>query len=297
MPTTSIPDYFVYGETTRALNAGFLHVELVSARNFVHRGKVLPHKHPGMAQITFWFKGKGRYFIEDQSWTFSHPAASLVLADTVHGFEVNTHSDAIVLSLENAALENILNELGIPSAQSLFLHHGGQPPQWQALHLAMRNAFDEYEAQAPYWSAQVNYHAASAAIHLQRLGMQAPAPSTTSPPRPVAARLKSLINLHFRENWPIARYVGEIGASDHTALRATKAAFGSSIKNLVVQRRLLEAKRLLVYTIRSSEDIAYELGFKDPAYFNREFKKHTGFAPGVWRKQNAAFHAGTQPKI
>ena len=71
------------------------------------------------------------------------------------------------------------------------------------------------------------------------------------------------------------------------SLRATKRAFGSTIKSLIVQRRLQEAKRLLGFTIRSVEDIANELGFNDPAYFNREFKKHTGLAPGLWRDRNS----------
>ncbi|MGB3383878.1 MAG: helix-turn-helix domain-containing protein [Marinomonas sp.] len=46
---------------------------------------------------------------------------------------------------------------------------------------------------------------------------------------------------------------------------------------------LLEAKRQLLYTSQSIEEIAYNLGFKDPAYFSRFFKKNTGYPPGRFR--------------
>jgi len=48
---------------------------------------------------------------------------------------------------------------------------------------------------------------------------------------------------------------------------------------------MLEAKRLLKFTIRPAKEIAFELGFDDPAYFNRAFKKYSGLSPIAWRNQ------------
>jgi AraC family transcriptional activator of pobA len=47
---------------------------------------------------------------------------------------------------------------------------------------------------------------------------------------------------------------------------------------------LLEAKRKLIYTQYPLDQIAYTLGFKDPAYFSRFFKKLEGVAPSVYRQ-------------
>ncbi|MEO5805056.1 helix-turn-helix domain-containing protein, partial [Devosia sp.] len=44
-----------------------------------------------------------------------------------------------------------------------------------------------------------------------------------------------------------------------------------------------EAKRLLQFTIRPVEDIAFEIGFKDPSYFSRFFRRRCGTAPKHWR--------------
>ena len=58
-----IPNFFVYGEPSRSLDVGFLHVETVNERNSVHLGNVSPHKHTQMGQITFWYRGRGEYQI------------------------------------------------------------------------------------------------------------------------------------------------------------------------------------------------------------------------------------------
>jgi len=48
---------------------------------------------------------------------------------------------------------------------------------------------------------------------------------------------------------------------------------------------LQEAKRLLLFTTASASEICYELGFKDPAYFNRFFSRQTGLSPGDYRRR------------
>ena len=66
-----VPAFFVYGEPSRALDVGFLHVETVMERRSLHFGRVAPHKHPLMGQITYWFKGEGRYRIEGVKFSMS----------------------------------------------------------------------------------------------------------------------------------------------------------------------------------------------------------------------------------
>jgi AraC family transcriptional activator of pobA len=52
-------------------------------------------------------------------------------------------------------------------------------------------------------------------------------------------------------------------------------------------RLLMEAQRLLIYTSASAVQIAAELGFQDPAYFSRFFKRHTGLTPLAFRQARA----------
>jgi AraC family transcriptional activator of pobA len=56
---------------------------------------------------------------------------------------------------------------------------------------------------------------------------------------------------------------------------------------LVHARILLEAKRQLRYTSASVSEIAYALGFEDPAYFTRFFSQRTGVSPRAFRSSAA----------
>jgi AraC family transcriptional activator of pobA len=55
---------------------------------------------------------------------------------------------------------------------------------------------------------------------------------------------------------------------------------------IVHARLLLEAKRQLLYTSEPVSEIAYALGFDDPAYFTRFFSQRTGVSPRVFRSSS-----------
>ncbi|MDU1904128.1 MAG: helix-turn-helix domain-containing protein [Dysgonomonas sp.] len=59
----------------------------------------------------------------------------------------------------------------------------------------------------------------------------------------------------------------------------TKQALGHTVKGLIQQRILLEAKRLINQGNLSFKSIAFQLGFVDASYFSRFFKKYSGITP------------------
>ena len=60
---------------------------------------------------------------------------------------------------------------------------------------------------------------------------------------------------------------------------------GKTAGEVIRDRVLLEAKRLLTNADMTIAEIGYHLNFKDNAYFNRFFKKYTGQTPETFRKQ------------
>jgi AraC family transcriptional regulator, transcriptional activator of pobA len=283
MKSREIPNYFVYGEPDRALDIGFFHVELVSQRHNLHRGEVAAHKHTQLAQITFWIKGGGTYHIEDDSWTFSAPAVSFVPSGVVHGFSVSKSADAIVLSVTEDDLKSVFLRNDRARNLTSFTQQVTRNIDWENLGQIMKMIQREHEEQKPF--------AASTMLHLMGIALSLIARLSSSSEKiqtthvqSLGQRLRKLIDTHYRDNWTIAEYVKVLGSTPHLLDKAARESFEKPIKQLILERRLLEAKRLLKFTIRSSEDIAAELGFKDPAYFSREFKKHMSIAPGEWRK-------------
>ena len=67
---------------------------------------------------------------------------------------------------------------------------------------------------------------------------------------------------------------------------AVKQEIGKTVSDLIQERIMMEAKRLLFHSGMSVKEIGYSLGFEDAAYFNRFFKKNTGITPLEFRAQN-----------
>ena len=61
-------------------------------------------------------------------------------------------------------------------------------------------------------------------------------------------------------------------------------------KRMIFERILLEAKRRLVYSDKSINQIANDLGFADPSYFARFFVRSVGQTPSQWRKRSKNVH-------
>ena len=65
-----------------------------------------------------------------------------------------------------------------------------------------------------------------------------------------------------------------------------KKGINKTVLNLIHERILIEAKRLLLFTTNTITEIAYELGFTDTSYFMRFFKKHTSLTADAYRNHN-----------
>jgi len=82
---------------------------------------------------------------------------------------------------------------------------------------------------------------------------------------------------------------GDYAAALHLSLsylnEAVKEATGFTITYWIHQEVMLEAKRLLYHSSCTVKEIAYELGYEDPTYFSRLFKKTVGKTPGEFREQ------------
>lgn len=287
MAQSLIPEFFVYGEPARTLDVGFLHVETVQARASVHRGQVLAHKHPQMAQITLWTSGQGIYRIEDGTWSFSAPTASFMPSGVVHGFDIEPGTDATVISIADEALGAIAEHSALPLDQPVFVTGRGDAALWERLTDTIKMIQAEY-AEAQAGAEKILPPLVAVALsYIARLDAQSHAVTV---PAAVAlgGRLRRLIDRHFRDDWPVEHYVEELGTTRHLLDKAAHHVLGSGVRQAIGERRLVEAKRLLLFTIRTVEDIAYETGFNDPAYFSRFFRQAVGVALAAWRRQRVS---------
>ncbi|MBV8326880.1 AraC family transcriptional regulator [Chryseobacterium sp.] len=92
------------------------------------------------------------------------------------------------------------------------------------------------------------------------------------------------LEIHFREKHHVADYADMLHVAPKTLTHKFKNLQLDSPNQLIINRILLEAKRLLFYTDKPVKEIAYDLGYEDPAYFNRLFTHKTGSTPASFKK-------------
>ncbi|HUR86762.1 MAG TPA: AraC family transcriptional regulator [Solirubrobacteraceae bacterium] len=87
----------------------------------------------------------------------------------------------------------------------------------------------------------------------------------------------------FASHHDAAHYADALGVPAAALSQALNRVTGRSTKELVLDRVMLEAARLLRFTDRTIGEISWATGFGDQLYFSRAFKRHQGLAPSAYR--------------
>ena len=94
-----------------------------------------------------------------------------------------------------------------------------------------------------------------------------------------------LVERNFRKYHSVSDYANLLNLSPKTLSKQLHRLKGKSPSVLIKDRLILEAKRDLNYSNLSVKEIAYQLGFDDPAYFTRFFKKSTNYSPNHYKEK------------
>jgi AraC family 4-hydroxyphenylacetate 3-monooxygenase operon regulatory protein len=94
-----------------------------------------------------------------------------------------------------------------------------------------------------------------------------------------------LIENHYKEHLTLSQYTEQICITEARLNEICRRLAGQPSKRLIMDRLIQEARRLLYFSSLSINEIGYELGFKDPAYFARFFRKNTGVTANEYRNK------------
>ena len=310
----TIPSFALYGEADASAPELF-HIEEIRQRSSLYQWEIDPHVHRALYQIIWVGSGDAQVTLDELQEALAGPGAVIIPPGVVHGFRFAPDTRGMVLTLNARFLaEGELRTLGEP-LQALFAtprlitltppaHTGSHPagtaatPQRsreddthiQRLEGLLTQLGREFEhgsdahdapvtrwlAQATVWRlAQACARSASAASGKRARHHQA-----------MYARFLALVEDHYHEHWPLARYADQLGLSTPSLNRLARAASGRPALELIHERLTREACRRLVFLVAPVATIAHDLGFEDPAYFSRFFKRRTGLSPGAFRERH-----------
>ncbi len=93
------------------------------------------------------------------------------------------------------------------------------------------------------------------------------------------------LNQHFHEPVTVEGLASVVALSPSRLAHLFKAQVGRSIVATLLDIRLRQAARLLLFTSLTMDEVAQQVGFQSIFYFSRRFKQHYGLSPSAYREQ------------
>ncbi len=273
----------LYGEDAVQATDFRFHCETLFSRSSLHRFEIGLHRHFAFLQILYIRGGEGDALFDGRIEAIRPPVAIVVPPGFEHGFRFSRDIGGVIVTVLPGALA--------PSVQALLLSNFQQPVLLQLQEFAegdrLRHGFEhisgEYEAHEIGRNAMIEGQLATVVTLLARAAL----PLIESTGEGLAERrferLQALIARHIREPRKAEFYAQKLGLSQTHLNRLVRSVSGLSLQRLIARRQIEIARQELVFTVLSVQTIAEGLGFADPAYFNRFFKRETGMTPRAWR--------------
>jgi AraC family transcriptional activator of pobA len=290
----SVAVFTLYGETAPAAGQEFVHIEDITSRNLLYNWEIRAHRHQGLFQMVFIFEGQASLSLDGQSSELSGPCAVILPSAVVHGFRFTPGTHGYVLTLAESLLqgqegrrERLLGEclLWEPAVIGLADSAGGGARLavlLEQLHLEFRGAGAGRSVTLEWLMGVV------LVLVARERARAAGAARLDSGQVDVFNRFRAEVETRFAQHWSVPDYAAALMLTESKLNRVCRAVAGRSAYDVAQARLLLEAKRKLLYLPVPAALIAYELGFEDPAYFWRFFRKHTGLTPAAFRKAQRA---------
>lgn len=111
----------------------------------------------------------------------------------------------------------------------------------------------------------------------------------------VVRKAESWLAEHYREPHAVAAVVRHCGIPERSLKRRFTTATGSTLIAHVQNLRIEAAKRLLEHKTTSADEIAALVGYENPAFFRRIFKRCTGLTPGAYRRMFQPMSEAAKP--
>jgi AraC-like DNA-binding protein len=229
--------------------------------------------------ILLWFtRGQGRITVGGVTRGYGVHNAVYIPAGVMHGFEVGqqTYGTAVffghncTVSLPTEALHLRIRDAG---------------PQGE-LNLILDNIQRELEGARPgaERAAQMYLGLLGVWLERQREGGQSEGPRKGASQK-LAERYSEMLERDFATGKGVADFARDLGVTPTHLSRVCNQSCGRSASDLLHDRVIFEARRLLTETRMPVGDISRALGFTSAAYFTRAFQHRTGKTPSSFRKQ------------
>jgi AraC family transcriptional activator of pobA len=275
-----------YGDAKQWSTAALLHSEPLVERSRQHAWAIRPHRHLSLAQVFWLARGHGTSRFDGEPYRLSAPCVAVIPERCVHEFQWEQDSDGFALSVASALVQELQRQLGAGSdvlSAPTVLGAGEEAAYVNAL---FEGIHADYVRERPLKEIALDSLIKALIVWIVRA-----AASTHRAVEPASRssrhyeRFTKLLEREHTAHWTVAAYAHEIGITAPHLNAICNQVGGASALSLIHDRVLLAARRALSYTDKSIADVATTLGFAEPSYFARFFKRKMRMTPKQYRRR------------
>ena len=262
--------------------------EYLTTRNYLFQ----PHRH-SFYHLVYFSKGEGIHSIDFVSFPIARGQIYFMNPGQVHNWEFSGEVDGYIINFSPRFFQLFLAHPDYLEQFSFFSGHCEEQvanlsltAQQQVTEL-LEKILDEVRTRKEMSTDMILVLLLQIFIIVDRV-VSAERPGQDAIPRPsllVLKNFRKLVEENFMKIRLPKEYAALLYVTPNYLNSLCQDVLGISAGEVIRERVVLEAKRLLVNAGLSITQIAYRLNFQDNSYFTRFFKKHTSLTPEEFRKQ------------
>ncbi len=252
-----------------------------------------PHRHNYYTLILIE-KGKGLHTIDFKNYPVNDYSLHVIYPGQVHCFNTDERPKGWVLNFNQEFLiqNGITNEL--VNQVYLYNSYGDSPPLplQESSFEKFKNILEQIEE---YSTGNMNYQYDALGALLKLVFITTSNLCAVKSENPmnqsineanILVKFKKLIDKKYAITHKVSDYADTLAISADYLNKYVKSQVGKSAKEIIQDRLIVEAKRLLIFSDKTNKELAFELGFEEPAHFSNFFKKMTQLTPKQFKTTN-----------
>lgn len=274
----TIETYNLFGESDDLPDV--VHCETIEVRSLLHDWEFSPHRHAMLHQFLLIESGGGDALIEETRHRLASGDLVNMPMGIVHGFTFETSTRGWVVTVASELLEESLRD---SEGLRPILQKPGIVAGTQEIKAFVQAIFHEYP-QRGFARAHVLRALSGVLAGLAARALSAQSPTETRAEHRLQKRFEALLEQRHLEHLGVADYAQMLSVTPTHLSRVMRQTTGQSAQVAIEARLMREARRHLAFSNLSISEVGYQLGFADPAYFSRAFKRTTGKSPREFRQ-------------
>ncbi|WP_084050116.1 AraC family transcriptional regulator [Aquimarina macrocephali] len=286
-----IPNYHLYGDKIEGEVASFFNMRrLEESSNGLNTTAHHPHRHFNLFQIIWVTHGCGNIMIDEEMYKMEKGTLFYIHPGVVHACENSNDFKGFVLHFSPDVLLSHTRANTSFEIINMTIHNTSLVVQTnkeeKMISSSITALWKEFTNDYVEKDQIIKNHLNILMIHIQRQMHNDQSFGDGTSGNMIVKSFKKLIEQDYKKERSVSYYASLLHITPTYLNDTVKKSTGKTAGELIRERVVLEAKRLLIFSKKSISEIAFELHFEDSAYFWKFFKKYVSISPKSFREKH-----------